>query len=117
MQGLKNRIRCPVPSTPYLTKKCYPTPPERPLGTEIQQKKGLTLALQDPEDLVTGDALDLGDTMTVPEDDSDLGRRDTLPGELVDLVADLLRRDLEPSWWGSLVGEGGAGCGLRACTK
>lgn len=44
----------------------------------------------------TGDGLDLGNTVGVTEDDTDLRGRGTLPGELADLVRDLVGRGLEP---------------------
>jgi len=48
-----------------------------------------SLPLQDPQDLVAGDKPDLGDTVTVPEDDTDLRRGQALLGQLVDLVLDV----------------------------
>ena len=58
-----------------------------------------------PEDLVTGDRLDLGDTVRVTEDDAALRRGETLAGELEDVLLDLLGRGLEPARSRALVRE------------
>ena len=65
-----------------------------------------TLGLQDTEDLVTGDEADLGDTVGVTELDTDLGGRQTLAGELDDLVGDILGGGLEPRRRSADVGKG-----------
>jgi len=49
-----------------------------------------TVGLQDPEDLVSGNEFDLGDTVRVSEDDTDLRRRKTPLGEFEDLIRDVL---------------------------
>ena len=59
---------------------------------------GEAVGLQDPEDLVSGNEFDLRDTVRVSEDDTDLRRRKTSPGELEDLVRDLLGGGLGPRW-------------------
>lgn len=71
----------------------------------------LTVGLQDSQDLVTSDELDLGDTVRVSQDDTDLRGAQTSSGKLEDLVTDFLRgglgpRGLRPSvrksgggWW------------------
>lgn len=46
---------------------------------------GKTVLLQDSEDLVSSDALNLGDTVVVSEDDTDLRGRGALLGELNNL--------------------------------
>ena len=66
-----------------------------------------TVALQDTEDLVTGDEADLGDTVRVTEGDADLRGRQALAGELGDLVDDVLRARLEPRGGRAAVGKGG----------
>jgi len=66
---------------------------------------GKTVGLQDTEDLGTSNVLDLSNTLGVTEDDTDLGRTHTLPGELEDRLADILRRGLQPRWRSALVGE------------
>ena len=74
---------------------------------------GPTVRLQDPQDLVSGDEPDLGDSVRVPEDDSDLGRTETPSGELEDLVRDLLGGRLGPRGLGSSVRESRRGCDAR----
>jgi hypothetical protein len=54
----------------------------------------LTGSLQDSEDLVSGNALDLSNTVAIPEDNADLGWGHSLSCKLVDLVADFLRSGL-----------------------
>jgi hypothetical protein len=54
----------------------------------------LTVGLEDSENLVSGNALDLGDTVRVTENDTDLGWGKTSSGKLEDLVGNLL--------WGGL---------------
>ena len=88
-----------------------------------------TVALEDPEDLVTcrrknvsnlfsrpeipdtpkhtGHNLDLGNAVRVTENDTDLRGGHALLGELADLVDDLLRGGLEPRRDGARVGDGG----------
>ncbi|RUP22257.1 hypothetical protein BC936DRAFT_139101 [Jimgerdemannia flammicorona] len=56
----------------------------------------LTVGLQDTEDLVTSDALDLGDAVRITQDNTNLGGGHALLGELEDLLADLLWGGLEP---------------------
>lgn len=69
----------------------------------------LTVGLQDPHDLVTGDEPDLRNTVGVPEDDSDLGRTKTSSSELEDLVTNLLGGNLAPRRLGAAVREGRGG--------
>ena len=51
----------------------------------------------------------LGNTVTVPEDDTDLGGGQTLLGQFVDLILDLVRGQLQPLGHRPPVGEGGLG--------
>jgi hypothetical protein len=55
----------------------------------------------------TGDSLDLGDTVAVTEDNTDLRRRSTFPGELANLIDDLLGGGLDPRSRLARVGDGG----------
>lgn len=55
-----------------------------------------TLALQHPEDLVTGDEAHLRDPVRVTEGDTDLGWSETLASEFDDVFHDLFRGGLEP---------------------
>jgi len=70
------------------------------------------VALEDSQDLVTGDDLDLGDTVAVTEDNTDLRGRGALLRELADLVDDLLGSGLEPCRGRARVGDGGGGNSL-----
>lgn len=69
----------------------------------------LTVGLQDSQDLVTGDELDLGDTVRVSQDDTDLGGAQTSSGKLEDLVTDFLRGGLGPRGLRPSVRKGGGG--------
>eukprot|EP00512_Aurantiochytrium_limacinum_P004068 CAMPEP_0171497618 /NCGR_PEP_ID=MMETSP0958-20121227/7375_1 /TAXON_ID=87120 /ORGANISM="Aurantiochytrium limacinum, Strain ATCCMYA-1381" /LENGTH=171 /DNA_ID=CAMNT_0012031887 /DNA_START=660 /DNA_END=1176 /DNA_ORIENTATION=- len=69
----------------------------------LRELSGKTVLLQNTGDLVAEHALDLGNTVGVTEDDTDLGRVKTLLGELAALLLDLLRGDLEPAGRGALV--------------
>lgn len=57
-----------------------------------------TVRLQDSQDLVTGDNLSLGDTVSISQQDTDLRRSQTLSGVLDDLFNNRFGRTLEPSW-------------------
>jgi hypothetical protein len=55
-----------------------------------------TVGLQDTKDLVTSNTLDLGNTVGVTENDTNLRRRQTLLSKLEDLLADFLGGSLDP---------------------
>lgn len=55
--------------------------------------------------------------MAVTEDNTNLRRRSTLPGELADLVNDLLGGGLEPGRGGTRVGDGRARNALSLAVK
>ena len=74
--------------------------------------RGKTVLLQQTEDLVAGDALDLGDTVRVSEQDTNLRRGQTLLGELAHVVLNLGRGGLQPGRRGSLVRKRGLGNAL-----
>lgn len=59
---------------------------------------GETVRLQDSENLVTGDDLDLVDSVGISQNNTDLGWCETLLGQLDDLLDDSLWRRLEPRW-------------------
>lgn len=65
-----------------------------------------TVGLEDAEDLVSGDNLGLGDTVGVTKDLTNLGGSCALPGELADLLDDLLGGGLEPRRRSARVGDG-----------
>ncbi|KAI6875706.1 hypothetical protein KC323_g214 [Hortaea werneckii] len=58
---------------------------------------------------LTGHDLDLGNTVAVPQDNTDLRRGDTLPGQLADLVDDLVGGGLQPRRRGARVWDGRVG--------
>lgn len=64
--------------------------------SEHSNAETLTVGLQDSENLVTGDELDLGNTVRVSQDDTDLRGAQTSSGELEDLVTDFLGGGLGP---------------------
>ena len=74
-----------------------------------------TLALEDAEDLVAGDEPDLGNTMGIPEDDTDLGWGQTLLGQLVNVLLDIFGGEFQPSRNRATVGESGLGNTLSRC--
>ena len=65
----------------------------------------------------TGDDLDLGNTVGVTEDHTDLGRSGTLLCELADLVNDLVGGGLEPRRGAARVGERGGADALSLGMK
>lgn len=65
----------------------------------------------------TSDKLDLGDTVGVTENDTNLRRGSTLSGELADLLNDLLGGGLQPAGSGAAVGEGRSGDTLSFAVK
>ena len=68
-----------------------------------------TVGLQDSQDLVTSDNLGLGNTVSISQDNTDLGRSQTLSGVLDDLFNNFVSGELEPSWSVSRVWNGGGG--------
>ena len=66
-----------------------------------------TVGLQNTKDFVTSDEADLGDTVRVTEGNTDLRGRQTLTGELADVLDNVVRGSLEPRRGGAAVGEGG----------
>jgi len=65
----------------------------------------------------TGDGLDLGNTVGVTEDNTNLRGGGTLPGELADLLGDLVGRGLEPRGGVAGVGDGGGRNALALAVK
>lgn len=94
---------------PSLDSPSSPSSQSLPTDTAQTKKGQLTIGLEDPQDLVTGDTLNLSDTVTVTKDDTNLGRGDSLSRELEDVVLDLVRGDFEPFGSGALVRKGGSG--------
>lgn len=58
--------------------------------------RGQTVRLEDSQDLVAGDNLGLGNTVSVSQDNTNLRRSQTLSGVLDNLLNDLVRGQLEP---------------------
>lgn len=65
-----------------------------------------TFGLQDAQNLVASNNSDLGDAVGVAKSNTNLRRSGTLASELADLVDDLGRSGLQPSWRVAAVGEG-----------
>ena len=70
--------------------------------------RGKTVLLQDSEDLVSGNSLNLGNTVVVSEDDTDLRGGGALLGELNNLFNQFVSGDLNPA--------GGSTSGGKAST-
>lgn len=68
-----------------------------------------TVGLQDSQDLVTSDNLGLGDTVSISQENTNLRRSQTLSGVLDDLLNNVVRAQLEPSWSVSGVWKSGGG--------
>lgn len=69
------------------------------LDQEVQvlwDLRSQTVGLEDSQDLVTGDDLSLGNTVSVSQDNTNLRRSQTLSGVLDDLLNNLVRGQLEP---------------------
>jgi len=72
-----------------------------------------TVRLEDSENLVSGDDLDLCDTVRITEQYTNLRRGVSLLGKLANLILHLIRGGLQPSWRVSAVWDGG-GCNALA---
>lgn len=68
-----------------------------------------TVRFQDSQDLVTGDNLGLGNTVSISQENTDLRWSQTLSSVLDDLLDNLVRGQLEPSWSVSRVWKCGGG--------
>ena len=77
-----------------------------------RSRVGLTVGLQDPEDLVPRHALHLGDTVRITENDADLRWGETATGELEDLVAYFFGGRFGPRRLGATVRDGRGGHAL-----
>ena len=81
----------------------------------LWQIRGQSLGLENAKNLVSSDETNLGNTVTVSKDDTDLRWGQTLLGQLEDLVLDILGCELEPGGHCSAVGEGRLGNTLAWC--
>lgn len=70
---------------------------------------GQTVRLQDSQDLVTGDNLGLGDSVSISQDNTNLRWGQTLSGVLDNLLNNLIGAQLEPRWSVSRVWKSGGG--------
>ena len=100
----------PLPSSsPYHPIQSSRTKRKRD-SADRNKNNRLTVLLEDSENLVTGNGLDLSDTVGITEHDTNLGRGESFSGEFENVVRNLVRGDLEPSGSGALVGKSGSGC-------
>jgi hypothetical protein len=67
--------------------------------------------------MLTGNDLDLGDTVAVSKDNSDLRGRGTFSGKLADVVDDCLRGALEPGRYRSRIWDGRSADTLSLAVK
>jgi len=74
-----------------------------------------TVGLEDADNLLTGDAADLGDAVGITENDTNLRGSESLLGQFADVVLDVLRGDLEPAGRGAFVWAGTLGDTLAWC--
>ena len=58
-----------------------------------------TIDLQDSENFRSSHTTDLGDTVLISQNDTNLGRRRALLGQLDDLFGQITSRNLNPAWW------------------
>jgi hypothetical protein len=70
---------------------------------------GKSIGLKDADNLLSSDRLDLGNTIGIPEDDTNLRRGQTLLGELAHMLFHIGGRDFEPRRRRALVREGTLG--------
>jgi len=64
---------------------------------------GESVGLEDANDLLSGDGLDLGNSVGITENDTNLGGGQTLLGELADVLFDIGRGHLQPRGGSALV--------------
>jgi len=72
----------------------------------LRDLRSKTVGLKNTENLVTGDGLDLRNTVGITEEDTNLSRRKTLLGVLADLLNNFLGGSLDPRGRSATVGEG-----------
>jgi len=65
-----------------------------------------TICLENTHNLLSGDRADLGDSVRVTKDDTNLGGGKTLLGELADVLLDIGGRNLAPTGGGAFVRAG-----------
>jgi len=72
----------------------------------LRDFRGKTMGLEDTHNLLTGNRADLGDTVGVTEDDTNLGGGKTLLGELADVLLNVGARHLAPTGGSAFVRAG-----------
>lgn len=70
----------------------------------LRELRSETVGLEDTEDLVTSNEADLGNSVGVTQDDTDLGGGGTTLGETADLLNDLVGSGLQPRGGSAAVG-------------
>jgi len=79
--------------------------------------RGKTVCLEDAHNLLSGDAGDLGDTVGVTKDDTNLGGGKTLLRKLANLLFNVSGRELAPTGGSALVRASALGDTLSWCMK
>jgi hypothetical protein len=77
--------------------------------------RGKSVGLEDADNLLASNGLDLGDTIGITENDTNLRRSQTLLGELADVILDISGGDLKPRRRSALVRLGALGDTLSWC--
>lgn len=72
----------------------------------LRDFRGKTVSLEDTHNLLSGDRADLGNTVGVTKDDTDLRRSKTLLGELADVLLNIGGRNLAPTGGSAFVRAG-----------
>lgn len=72
----------------------------------LRDLRGKAVGLEKTNDLLSGDGLDLGDTVGITQDDTDLGRGQTLLCKLANVFFNIRGRDLQPRRRSALVRAG-----------
>jgi len=62
----------------------------------LRNLRGKTVGLKKTDNLLSGDGLDLGDTIGVTQDHTNLGRGQTLLGKLANVFLNISGRDFQP---------------------
>ena len=78
---------------------------------------GKAIGFEDTNNLLSSYGTDLGNTIGITKDDSNLGRGESLLGELADMFLNVGRGDFKPAGWCALVRHGRFGDTLSWCMK
>jgi hypothetical protein len=77
--------------------------------------RGKTVGLEDTHNLLSSDRANLGDSVRITEDDTNLGGGKTLLGELADVLLNVGGRNLAPTGGSAFVRAGTLGDTLSWC--